>query len=528
MRILTILVLIMLMFSTSLFCQDQNILWQNTIGGTSEDIIWTGLRTSNGDYLFGGSSTSNISGDKTEDSNGSNDVWLVLLDTSGNIIWQSTIGGIDYDALGAFEQTADGGFILACTSDSDISGDKTENSKGHTDYWIIKLDATGEIEWQNTIGGTAHDQARDIIQTIDGGYVVGGRSASDPSDDKSEFSFGGDDYWVVKLNSVGQIEWENTIQSWGQEDISFIGQTSDGAYFVCGVSDGDIGADKTENSNGSQDIWILKLNSVGEILWQNTIGGSGVEWAHSALLSDDQGYILAGTSNSDISGDKLENSRGEADFWILKLNAAGDLVWQKTLGGNAIDVALTVYNTDDKGYVVGGWSLSGASGEKTEANFGSHDFWLVKLTNTGALEWENTIGGSDNDVAHIIFQDVDGLVIGGTSRSNISFDKTEDKIGGHDYWVVKHSNNFLGVRENQLGNQIYVIPNPTSHILHVKSSNNNYIDTWSIFDFKGVRVLHGDTLGVIQTLDVSSLSAGIYYLQFSSQGKISTEKFIKE
>jgi len=179
-----------------------NVQWQNTFGGTDADLLFSIQQAADGGYILGGFSRSNISGDKTENCLGGQfygDYWMVKTDEQGNIEWQNTIGGSDDDMLYSIQQTADVGYILSGHSRSNISGDKTENCNGNMDYWIVKTDTAGNIQWQNTIGGNDWDELRSIKQTVDGGYILGGYSYSNISGDKTENSNGNDDYWIVKL-----------------------------------------------------------------------------------------------------------------------------------------------------------------------------------------------------------------------------------------------------------------------------------------------------------------------------------------
>ncbi len=156
-----------------------DIEWQNTIGGNSDDELYSVIETTDGGYLLGGWSWSGISGDKSEVSQGYNDYWVVKLDGSGDILWQNTIGGYSTDELSSVIQTIDGGYLLGGYSYSGISGDKTEANQGyHPDYWVVKLDGFGNILWQNNIGGNTTDDLYSVIQTTDGGYLLGGESSS--------------------------------------------------------------------------------------------------------------------------------------------------------------------------------------------------------------------------------------------------------------------------------------------------------------------------------------------------------------
>lgn len=224
------------LMSTS-FCWAQEIEWQNTIGGNGHDYLQSIQQTTDGGYILAGHSQSNISGDKTENNIGGSDYWLLKTDAEGNIQWQNTIGGNNADNLYSIKQTADGGYILGGWSNSDISGDKTENSNGGWDYWIVKTDATGNIQWQNTIGGSGSDELYCIQQTADGGYILGGNSDSNISGDKTENSIGGLDwdYWIVKTDASGNVQWENTIGGTLTDRLKSVQQTIDGGYILGGI-----------------------------------------------------------------------------------------------------------------------------------------------------------------------------------------------------------------------------------------------------------------------------------------------------
>jgi len=412
--------------------------WQNTIGGSGFDEARSIIQTTDGGYLLGGYSQSSISGDKTENSQGNNDYWVVKIDAAGSITWQNTIGGTGNDALTSIIQTTDGGYLLGGLSNSPISGDKTENSQGDFDYWVVKIDAAGSIAWQNTIGGSDSDFLNSIIQTTDGGYLLGGVSLSSISGDKTENPQGSYDYWVVKIDAAGSVTWQNTIGGNDSDHLTSIIQTTDGGYLLGGYSQSSISGDKTENSQGSVDYWAVKIDATGNITWQNTIGGDNPDVLESIIQTTDGGYLLGGLSQSSISGDKTENSQGWGDYWVVKLDVAGTITWQNTIGGSSNDQLRSIIQTTDGGYLLGGDSQSSISGDKTENSQGNSDYWVVKINASGSITWENTIGGNGLDQLNSIIQTTDGgYLLGGWSTSSISGDKTESSQGSGDYWVVK-------------------------------------------------------------------------------------------
>ncbi|MAP55327.1 T9SS type A sorting domain-containing protein [Altibacter sp.] len=514
---------------TILLSQDPAIQWQNTIGGSNGDFMTAFEATADGGYIMGGYSDSNISGDKTENSNGAFDLWIVKIDASGDITWQNTIGGSGDDYLLSIQQTTDGGYIVGAGSDSNISGDKTENSRGGLDYWILKLDNTGAISWQKTYGGDMPDFDTYVIETSDGGYFVGGYSDSGVNGDKTDPSNGQRDYWALKLNSTGAIVWQNSIGGSMVERPQAVLQTADGGYLLGGFSNSPVSGDKTEPSQGGNDYWIVKLDASGNIQWQNTIGGNDSDVFRDITATADGGYILAGYSKSNISGDKTEDSQGDFDYWILKINSTGTILWQNTIGGSGIDYPRDVKELQDGNIMVAGWSNSNISGDKTEASNGGYDFWLVKMTGLGALTSQNSIGGSNDESGPYLVELASGdFVMACSSDSNTSGDKADNSEGLDDYWVFKTSPNILGISETGNSFTVAVFPNPTSGVTTLA------LDSF----YSEVNVTISNSLGqLIDTLHLKNVqqvavtlpeSSGLYFVSVStSKGQSETLKILK-
>ncbi len=434
-----IVIFFLLYNATNAFSQAPGIEWQNTIGGSSSDVL-TICQTSDGGYIVGGSSEGAASGDKTVPGYGNSDYWIIKLDSSSNILWQESFGGESIDNLTDLNQTSDGGFILGGSSLSDSSGNKYLANVGSFDYWIVKLDSLGNQQWQSNIGGSGNDQLRSIEQTTDKGYILGGFSNSPISGDKTEANFlGSDDYWIVKLDSNGIIQWQNDIAGNNQDWLSRVIQTNDGGYLAGGASYSGISGDKTEvNIAGSQDFWIIKFDSIGNIEWQNTIGGSSADYLDNLCKTTDGGFILCGGSSSGISADKTEINIGGSDIWVIKLDSIGNFEWQNTIGGNLNDEAYSISQTEDEGYILGGISSSGISGDKSEANYGFADYWIIKLDNIGNILWQKTLGGWSDDACYSLREtNGSGYIVGGWSNSPASGNKNEDNVGSTDFWIVK-------------------------------------------------------------------------------------------
>ena len=511
--------LMLLMVTYTQAQNDPTIEWQNTIGGSDTDFLTSVSQTADGGYIVGGYSKSNISGDKTENTigpDGEEDLWILKLDSFGDIEWQKTIGENGMDFLTSVAQTSDGGYIVGGYLYPNATGNIT------ADYWVIKLNSVGTVQWQNKIGGNNEDVLKDITQTTDGGYILGGYSWSNATGDKTENSNGDYDYWVVKLNNSGSIEWQNTIGGFGRDQLNAIEQTSDGGYILGGWSRSNISGDKSENiigNSGLEDYWIVKLNVSGSIQWQNTIGGDKADVLRDIAQTADGGYVLAGHSKSDSSGDKTEDNHSLSDdFWVVKLDSSGDIKWQNTIGGSLTDLLISVEQTSDGGYILGGQSTSGATGDKTEDTL-SRDFWIVKVDASGIIEWQNTIGGNKAEVFGSISQTIDdGFILGGWSHSDISKDKTENSIGADDYWIVKLKESTLSIPENDLGNDFAVYPNPSEGKITIDLGKNYHQINLRLFSVGGQTILD-KTIYDSERMDLElDIAQGLYFISLQIPG----------
>ncbi len=430
----------------------QEIEWQNTIGGIYGDKLKCTMRNNDGGVILAGYSNSPVSGDKTEVNIGGDDFWIVKIDSMGNIQWQRTLGGSGRDRLTSIQKVANGGLVLGGYSDSDSSGNKSEASNGSYDYWIVKIDSNGIIQWQNTIGGSSYDALYSLQSTNDGGYILGGYSNSPASGDKSEGTSGFVDIWIVKVDSVGVVEWEKTIGGNGSDGLFCLNQTKDNGFILASASSSGISGEKNDSCRGLDDYWIIKFNSDGIIEWQKTIGGSDSDYPYAIQQTQDDGYIVGGKSLSPLSGEKTEDNKGDFDMWVVKIDSIGNTQWQNTIGGNNYDILNSIVQTPNNEFLIGGMSGSGIGGDKTENVMGQFDYWVLKLDSLGNILWQNTIGGSDSDELNSVeLTSKEGsYYLGGVSYSNSSFDKTENGVGGQngDFWVIKLTESYNLIKGN--------------------------------------------------------------------------------
>lgn len=400
------------------------IAWQECLGGSAYDAANDVEKTADRGYIVAGetySNDGNVSGN-----HGLRDTWVVKLDKIGDVEWQKCLGGSRFERANSVQQTDDGGYIVAGdtnSTDGDVSG-----NHGNFDFWIVKLDGAGNIEWQKCLGGSSYDEANSIRQTADGGYIIAGNTNS--SDGDVTGNHGIEDFWVVKIDSIGNIEWQKALGGSSFDGGYSVRPTADGCYIVAGITnsnDGDV-----SGNHGSEDFWVVKLDSIGNIEWQKCLGGSSYDLGLSVQQTHDRGYIVAGITNSndgDVSG-----NHGTEDDWVVKLDSIGNIEWQKALGGSKDDEAISIQQTMDRGYIVAGLSLSNDG--DVSGNHGDADSWLVKIDCLGNIQWQKSMGGTDYDDSWSARQTAGK----GYIAAGLTFSNDGDVSGNHgngDVWVVK-------------------------------------------------------------------------------------------
>ncbi|MBL0046871.1 MAG: T9SS type A sorting domain-containing protein [Bacteroidetes bacterium] len=381
--------------------------WDKSYGGSNYDELFEVQQCADGGFILGGWSNSGISGDKSQASIGAGDYWVVRTNMSGTKLWDRTFGGTSEDYLQSVKQTSDGGFILAGRSNSGISGNKTGANRGTVgvtwDYWVVKIDAGGTKQWDQTYGGFDDDQLFAVQQTSDGGYILGGYSNSGITGEKSQASQGLDDYWIVKIDANGVKQWDKTFGGTSADQLQMVLQTSDGGYLLGGGSASGANGDKSQASRGNFDYWILKTNATGVKQWDKRFGGTSADNLFDAIQTTDGGYLLGGASSSVASGDKSQGNQGTAgtsyDYWVVKVDANGIAQVERRFGGSADDYAKSICETPDGNYLVAGWSTSGLTGDKSQASRGSIDYWFAKISGpnsitTGAIAGPECAGTS--------------------------------------------------------------------------------------------------------------------------------------
>jgi hypothetical protein len=412
------------------------IAWQRSFGGTNIDSLYAVKATADGGVIAGGYSESPPGGNKTAPFYGRSgfpggDFWVVRLDATGDKLWEAAYGGTASDVLTALQQTTDGGYILAGHTYSGVGGIKATPNYGDEDYWVVRIDSTGALLWERTLGGHRGDFGTCVLQTRDGGFLVGGYSFSDPSGNKTTPWYGARDIWLVRLNPQGDIMWDRSYGGSLYDSPARILQIDDGGFLLAGWSNSGISANKSSPNHGDEDFWIVRIDAQGNRLWDQSFGGTRTDILNSIDATSDGGFILAGNSYSSPGGNKTSPTFGFTDFWVVRVDALGNLLWDRSFGRAGYDFLFDVLHTSDGGFVLAGDS------DLHPPDF-DVDAWLLRLDAEGQLIWQTTVGGLTADRAIALARAGDGgFLFGGNSESAPGRTKASPLFGAVDYWLVK-------------------------------------------------------------------------------------------
>jgi len=407
-----------------------------TLGGTKNESAQAVVKTSDGGYAILGYAQS-MDGDVTNKLNESFDYWLLKYDQNDLLQWQKTYGGSDDDRGNDIIQTSDGGYAITGFSKSN-NGNVSENS-GAQDYWVSKLDANGSITWEKSFGFLGADIGNSIIQSNDGGYFLCGVldvSASNGEGNSrnsiSSFSkrHAGGDYWVIKINALGEKQWSRYFGGTFTDTPYDAIQTEDNGYILVGSSDS-ADVDITD-SKGTYDFWVVKISETGTLVWEKSFGGSQTDEARAIAKSNDGNYIIVGDTRSNDTDVSFNN--GAADLWVIKISPIGELIWEKSFGGNSFDVARSISKTQNGDFIISGSSRS-VNGDLTNNN-GQNDAWVIKIDSNGQLKWQKNIGGSEIDFAYdaVELDNKSIIIVGDSSSSDLDI---SDNKGFTDLLIFK-------------------------------------------------------------------------------------------
>jgi hypothetical protein len=439
-----IFVIVMMFWSCCVLLSQET--WIKTYGGRGLDNATSITTTPDGGYVFTGG-TNSFDGDFKALNMGDIDIFVIKLDSYGDVQWKKTFGGSRDDQVRSITTTPDGGFVLtggAFSNDGDFKG----MNKGGDDIFVIKIDEQGDVQWKKTFGGSNRDWGQSITTTPDGGYVLTGSTNSYDGDFKG-VSKGGYDIIIIKLDTRGDVEWTKTLGGnnidWG---ISIIA-TLDGDYVLTGGTSSNDSDFKGMNK-GALDIFVIKIDSRGDIHWKNVLGGSDSDVGQSITTTPDGGFVLTGGAFSN-DGDFKGMNKGGDDIFVIKIDEQGDVQWKKTFGGKREDGGGSITTTPGGGYVLTGVTnsndgdLVGTNRDERDTNViifrAAMNIIIIRLDSRGDVQWKKVFGGNRIEGGYSINTSPDGgyVITGGTSSNDGDF-KGMNK-GGDDIFVIKIDSN---------------------------------------------------------------------------------------
>lgn len=412
--------------------------WDARFGGSGNDNFRSVIRTADGGYLASGYSSSAAGGDKSQSAQGGSDYWVVKLNAAGTKEWDKRFGSGSNDYLTAMMATADGNYLLGGYTAGGIGGDKTEGTQGLSDYWIVKINASGTKLWDKRFGGSGEDQLSALALAPDGGYVLVGNSASGISGDRSQDSRGLLDHWMLKVDANGAKLWDKRFGGAADDRVNDVLALSDG-YLLAGPSASGQEGDRTQSSQGGDDLWMVKTDLNGTKLWDKRYGGTAADGADATLATADASIYVACSSGSGIGGDRTEASRGGDDYWVLRCTNDGSKVWDRRFGTSAADNTKRVRGTAN-GVLITGCSYGGVDGDRTEASRGGRDIWLVRVYGNGSLAMDKRFGSAlDEDDGDLVLTPDNGYLVAARSWGTFGGDRSWLTRGGTDYWLIKNT-----------------------------------------------------------------------------------------
>ena len=370
------------------------------------------------------------------------------ISSNGDVVLIKTFGGSKNDVAEAVHATSDGGFVVLGHTQS-RDGDITGKSDDSYDYWLLKFDSEAALEWNKTYGGTGDDRGHDIIQTSDGGFALLGYS--DSTDGDLNANQGLRDFWVIKTDPLGNISWQKSFGFSGIDEGTKILETSDNHLLLSGILDvsasggqGDFGRFSTRHAGG--DYWSIKIAPSGDLIWSKYYGGSFTDSPRGILENNrNQLIVVGGSDSNDVD---ITNNKGSYDFWVVKTNFEGAIIWEKSYGGSEIDEARGIVQSEDGSYVIVGDTRS--NDQDISSNNGAADLWMIKIDENGHLLWNRSFGGSSFDVPRSIAKTFNNdYIVSGSSRS--SDGDVSKNQGLNDAWIVKISNEGQLIWETSVG-----------------------------------------------------------------------------
>lgn len=529
MKFISLIVLLTLMVSLQRMQAQSTpaIQWQRCFGGSLDDTGYGITATADGGFLIAGCAGSSdgdlLKGEEIQHG-GTCDFWALKIDAWGNNQFKIHLGGTKSDIARTAALMSNGNYALAGiveSNDVDVTG-----NHGIFDYWLVTVSPAGDVLTKKCFGGSKYDDFGSMIATADGGLALCGGTQSNDGDVSG--NHGDSDYWLVKTDADGNIQWQKCFGGTNYEKAFDLFQSSDGGFLLAGFTESNDG-DVSGNHSTDYDGWVIKTDASGNLQWQKCLGGSGQDGLFKIIELDNQKILAAGyaySSNGDIAGNK-----GEEDAWLVLLDAAGEVIWSKTVGGDSSDRFNSVQQDPLGNFIAGGFTQS--VNEDVSFKYGDKDFWLTRFDTTGQLLWETVYGGTYAEVGYDIALSSEATLgmIGFTSSNDFDVSGNHGAIGNFevkkDYWVIKLSS-VVGINETT---QTVLSLQPTLTSGELQIPLDDFKESGCllrVYDVYGSVKLELEIASPSSTiLDVHKLPGGSYFVEVVSAGKKAVGRFVK-
>jgi hypothetical protein len=476
--------------------------------------------------------------DKWDSSCNSTDIWYLLVDTALNIINSQAIGGQGVEDYPTFViDSVKNRIVISARSNSDSSCDKSSNCRGYNDYWVVFLDSNLNKTQDYTFGSPQVEGGCISVLLSDGNLGVIGTSRSIIGGDKTAQGFGMDDYWVVKMDSMGHKVWDYAYGGSMEELSNAANLFHYDAVSTTGDSILIVGNTKSPASGtisvpvlGSTDYWAAMIDSSGTQVWDKRFGGNFHDYM-SKILPEDDGYILVGSTLSDVGGTVGHPSLGSYDVWILKIDKAGNKLWDGRYGSVDGEQGFDIQPAPDGGYwILGSTTSLLPSGDVSEPSYGQVDYWMIKVDSVGNLLWEKRFGGPFTDIpSSFVIMPNGSIYICGQSSGGTSAVKTDSGKGNVDYWIVhfNYYNNSTGIENDNFLPTLHAWPNPFHDDISIDGiPSGQHLAT--LFSTEGRQLWFGRLNGGQRVhVVLPDLPKGMYFLQIHGDSGRRTLKLTK-
>ncbi|MBW7674753.1 T9SS type A sorting domain-containing protein [Chryseobacterium chendengshani] len=509
-----------LICTTAVLCA-QEVVWQKDIKSSTQDFLSQVTTTIDQQYLITGSSIQAKKLTSENKQNNGYDFHLVKLNQQGDEVWEKYFSGQNHDFLSATVATQEGGFLLAGTSYSGKSLDKKDDAKGGSDIWLIRINEFGDELWQKTLGSAQDEEAKAVIQTTDFGFFVAGNVQNAPK------GYGSKDVLVSRLDKNGKELSQIILGGKGLDEVEKIIPTIDGGALLGIYSRSTTGGSKKTENFGEGDYWIVKLNKEGKVEWERNFGGKGDDHLRTLAMTS-TGYIVGGESRSERSGNKTAGIEEGTDIWLISLNEKGDEQWQKSYNFKNRDILMgmnVIQRKDEReknkdltqGILLGGYTQAEGRIETDDETF-----WMLYLNQDGNEQWRKHVKGEsrkrEERLSDIKLNRDGSIILAGTSA---------EELGKENWKIVKLGDKQLDQLIEKQDIKIY--PNPVSDYCYVEIGYDFKEADITIYDMGGRQLQSLKTKNKVTKINTQNLIQGAYLVTIKTDtNKTANAKLIKK